>query len=512
METTFLLTLCSLSLFFCSASRVPVLLGSTGEVSAQHSPVRAGHVVRTSDLRRFVEPFFSTELHCLVVFDELKLSDFAVHGDAYSPDGYGSVFRHTKELLEGARSAMSLPAVDSSETSPVDVARSVLRQMNPSLHVQHLSPTTAEEVGTLQYSAGKPTLWVVHLPSVSSDEARLSTLRKSDAIIGGLRRQLSRFGHFSFTITSKRGESVAEEAQLSTGQSRASARHLLATNVDSSEVVEEGNRRCTLVCYGCTNTTSNANHTGPCSSPAVMMCYRNITLKFTSTVSNDTQTLDTGKNASTRVTIDPDVMGCPVTLSERLRVSMDLESTNASVTVKATLDFHFQLTKGFPVMNNSANASYWELVTVTASHDNFHGSGSACLFPPSIESWVYAPLNQSYNCMPKTVWTKAMTFRGGNLTADYQPEYCPGKSDSVNVEMTLEGLQVQAYVFTTPPNKMPFFDQAADCVGYFTGTTWMGIIVVSLLMIVVFLTTLAFLATDTPDRFDDPKGKNIQVQ
>ncbi len=56
-----------------------------------------------------------------------------------------------------------------------------------------------------------------------------------------------------------------------------------------------------------------------------------------------------------------------------------------------------------------------------------------------------------------------------------------------------------------------FTDNVDDCVGFFTVGTWMGI-VSGLIMLSVFLFGISMITNlKTMDRFEDPKGKPIQI-
>ena len=55
------------------------------------------------------------------------------------------------------------------------------------------------------------------------------------------------------------------------------------------------------------------------------------------------------------------------------------------------------------------------------------------------------------------------------------------------------------------------FSFAEDCMGFFSASIWMGLIV-SLVLILILSCGIGLLANiNTMDRFDDPKGKSIQV-
>ena len=55
------------------------------------------------------------------------------------------------------------------------------------------------------------------------------------------------------------------------------------------------------------------------------------------------------------------------------------------------------------------------------------------------------------------------------------------------------------------------FNEAVDCVGWYTEPIWSGLIV-ALVLVGILTCGLAMIAqVTTMDRFDDPKGKTISV-
>ena len=55
------------------------------------------------------------------------------------------------------------------------------------------------------------------------------------------------------------------------------------------------------------------------------------------------------------------------------------------------------------------------------------------------------------------------------------------------------------------------FSDADDCLGFFSAAIWMGL-VASLVLVLILSFGVGMLANiNTMDRFDDPKGKSIQV-
>ncbi|XP_074644841.1 V-type proton ATPase subunit S1-like [Tubulanus polymorphus] len=106
---------------------------------------------------------------------------------------------------------------------------------------------------------------------------------------------------------------------------------------------------------------------------------------------------------------------------------------------------------------------------------------------PLEASFVYAPLGASYHCYPRT-----QILAKGNATAD-------------SASLVFKGLQIQ------PAAKKGRFGPANDCVGFFTIPIFSGLIV-ALILIAILGYGIGMIANiTTQDRFDDPKGKPLNV-
>ena len=53
------------------------------------------------------------------------------------------------------------------------------------------------------------------------------------------------------------------------------------------------------------------------------------------------------------------------------------------------------------------------------------------------------------------------------------------------------------------------FDIAFDCESYFTSTTWMGVLTLSVLLPILIIGIFLVMQTQTMDRFDDPREPAI---
>lgn len=83
---------------------------------------------------------------------------------------------------------------------------------------------------------------------------------------------------------------------------------------------------------------------------------------------------------------------------------------------------------------------------------------------------------------------------------------------SHNTRIAIEDLQIQPEFDTT---KLPLKGFSAyghvDCVGFYSGAIWSGLLVSMLMVVVLSCGITAILDIRTMDRFDDPKGKTITV-
>lgn len=68
-------------------------------------------------------------------------------------------------------------------------------------------------------------------------------------------------------------------------------------------------------------------------------------------------------------------------------------------------------------------------------------------------------------------------------------------------------IQVQPYSVNTNT-----FASAYNCEGYFTSTTWMGIVTVVILLLILYLSLLCVFSLHTIDKFEDPRGQSISVE
>ncbi|KAK7792195.1 hypothetical protein R5R35_005149 [Gryllus longicercus] len=98
----------------------------------------------------------------------------------------------------------------------------------------------------------------------------------------------------------------------------------------------------------------------------------------------------------------------------------------------------------------------------------------------STDTEIYAPEGFSYHC------SQNVTF----------------KNDTVL--LILRNFQIQ-------PDSKGTFDDAYDCVWFFTVPIWSGLLVTTILVIILMMGLVALMDINTMDRFDDPKGKPINI-
>lgn len=58
---------------------------------------------------------------------------------------------------------------------------------------------------------------------------------------------------------------------------------------------------------------------------------------------------------------------------------------------------------------------------------------------------------------------------------------------------------------------LPVFSSVYECEGYFDISSLTGTFVVVIVTVMLYLATLALFSTQTPDRFDDPRGQTINI-
>jgi hypothetical protein len=153
------------------------------------------------------------------------------------------------------------------------------------------------------------------------------------------------------------------------------------------------------------------------------------------------------------------------------------------------------------------NGSYWSVSYM--EFQQFSGDeGCAFLSASSAGSTSYqvniegVPSGTAFKCTPD------ITYYINNRT-------CPdSEQPQINVNISFIGLQIDPGRNLTldHPKNITFSNNVDDCVGYFSPGTWAGLITSLVLGLILFLAIYIMLGMQVMDRFDDPKGKSINVQ
>nr|XP_053646899.1 V-type proton ATPase subunit S1-like [Cherax quadricarinatus]XP_053646900.1 V-type proton ATPase subunit S1-like [Cherax quadricarinatus] len=125
----------------------------------------------------------------------------------------------------------------------------------------------------------------------------------------------------------------------------------------------------------------------------------------------------------------------------------------------------------------------WSLTHIDGLFDN-----DVIGFMPENSDISGIPLGLSYAC--------AQTVKFGANETD---------QNGTHYGMILNGVQMQ------PFSLKPSFDDAWDCVGFFTVSIWMSLLATLLMVIILSIGMYMLSDIKTMDRFDDPKGQPIMV-
>ena len=476
----------------------PVIVVSSSQLELNH---RSGVVVPAQD---FVSLLNSEGSHvfCTVLVDDLRLADFSLYGDAYNPSSSGGLFSNVKSLMSESRSSGVVPSVETaSSASLTDMLQAHVSSSRPSLNVMHVRAGSVNDLAELEKEKDAAFLWTVHIPSSSTELDRTDYLTRANMIIGALRERLG--ADFTLLLT------ASQAADMETG-ARSPARHLLAAETAHVASTSGNDGNITLYSFYCRNSSNG-------SSPNVLLAFREILLGANLSSSSNVSVLRMSKDGQP----DDELDGClgddELGTKASAFVNLKHEATNMS----ATLEFRFYKTNGrLSSAEKSSNTSfYWELGIIRVLQDRMSDRG-VCYIPPTENDWVIAPQKFSFACQPKRTWmilNRTTSWRTRNNPGAYNDTECMNATD-IGLQISIQGLQLQAFTIA-PGSASPkgalrpvFFGAPIDCVGYFTGETWMGIIVGLFLISVLFMTSIIFVSMETPDRFDDPKGKNIQVE
>lgn len=499
----------------------PVVVISSSSLQLNH---RSGIAVAAEDLAAQLSNNEAAHVFCTVQINDLQLSDFSLYGDAYEAESSGGLFANIKSLMAAAKSFGVVSSVDAGQgMSIADALEAHLTQTHFPLNVQRASVRSAEDLASLEHAQSETSLWSVQLPGNSEPLDRSNYLKRSDHLVGALREKLGT--SYTLLLTSN------SEALAAAERTRASARHLLSAQ-SFSVPAESDQEAIQLYAFFCPALSPNV--TNPAS---VILSFKEVSLAFNAT--NNTQVV---VKMSTDGVPQENLIGCgevvngtapiPTMLTARVDMEYLQNVSNVTVDFSAQVSFQFYRTNGKLTGSGekSSNSSfYWELRFVTVEYNlsvsDINGLQTnesvadmpICYTPPSENDWVIAPRNFSFSCQPQRDWVGLV--RKDNWRTQQNPLYSNGTVlDCVNTswvmvpKLSMRGLQVQAFDISVHEKDAVYFGAAVDCVGYFSGQTWMGLLVGVFLIVVLFMASLIFLAMETPDRFDDPKGKNIQIE
>ncbi|XP_049810064.1 V-type proton ATPase subunit S1-like [Schistocerca nitens] len=125
----------------------------------------------------------------------------------------------------------------------------------------------------------------------------------------------------------------------------------------------------------------------------------------------------------------------------------------------------------------SKSSGYWSFDKIEVKND----TQNYTLLPSAP---ITAPLHFSYHCSSNVIFT----------------------SKDNDASVTFYGLQVEPYVSSNDT-----FNDAYDCVPFFSAPIWSGIFITVLLAIVMIWALTMIMDIKTMDQFDNPKGKTITI-
>ncbi|XP_069142633.1 V-type proton ATPase subunit S1-like [Argopecten irradians] len=167
------------------------------------------------------------------------------------------------------------------------------------------------------------------------------------------------------------------------------------------------------------------------------------------------------------------------------------ECSNSTATLKFKYAEAGNLTLTLTFEISDQNTTDWQVdslqVVVEGSASGTDFSGEANMNTKKMNVW--APKDYSYHCSRLPVV---------NATAD--------NTTTVNVSLVLDGFQLQP--FNILDNQ---FSDGWDCIPFFTGGIWMGLLSVLLLTLILLWGFTMLSDIRTMDKFDDAKGKTITV-
>ncbi|PAA76472.1 hypothetical protein BOX15_Mlig013561g2, partial [Macrostomum lignano] len=157
-----------------------------------------------------------------------------------------------------------------------------------------------------------------------------------------------------------------------------------------------------------------------------------------------------------------------------------------------------KLTLNF-VGDTKSSTSPWSIASGTASLSCKSGSSANCtnvaetsLTQESLASFI-TPNGSCYHCTNNT----RLSTSGGT-----------GSNGSAALTLIFGKFQLQPFGI---PADGKFSKNVNDCVGFFSVEVWFSLLVLLVITVILMYGVLMLVSVATPDRFDDPKGKTIQV-
>jgi len=389
----------------------------------------------------------------LFMQDKLSMEDFTHYADVYNVDSDGAAFHNLKQIMESQPSA-HVPSLSSSELL-VDVMNGMAQKV-----YKLTSPYKLQDLPLSENQDGGM-LIIVELPTTVGLHTK-EVLKQIDGILQSVHIQMSSMdAPFTAVYTAKASSKPMGPSVLSSVYNR--GRHLLEADAKAD------------------SNSSFWNLTDGC----LYVYVQSVTFEAYQVKENAQPAIKTYTLPASSI---PDPGSSCANHSAKLVVkySNQTKSNEGELTLSK-----FEFT-----MEYSVKQGLWTLDEMSITYQATLGSealsGENEKVKPSLTSDIYAPSNFSYHCSYQT---------------PFQTNKTEGKPGDYVVQVRMFQLQVQ---FNDGPFDGPF-GQVNDCVGFFTLPIWSALIAMAVLLSVLFFGLCMLTSIDTQDRFDDPKGKTIQV-
>lgn len=339
----------------------------------------------------------------------------------------------------------------SSYLPSVDLPASVVNSLKSQFPGKTYSLESPFQLSALSIDTNEKKLVIIHLPKRHKHEAGLSEyLHDIDDIVNNVTSQLHGFpGEFYAVYT---GRTTHDHHSFRRSDDLPKRRHLLSDVSDSQFVIDiEGvflMRSEEIILKLDHDNCSLSNDITLWTKSADASCPRTNTTVFNAT--------------------------CTITLGYTSNVcSMPLNNLSFKMTFTTS---------------GGTSSGFWYLETFIVSFENETTKITTTdFYDATFVDWT--PMGFSYHCY--------------NLP----PVRQKNATDQNALTISFPGFQIQ--VFNV--NRSKGFGYYNDCAGFFTIPIWMAIIVIAVLLSVLFFGIIMLMSIKTMDRFDDAKGKTIQV-